>query len=484
MKCRLLLIVLVAASWSGAMAQSQEPQSTGDGGSTVQPHATPAPALVGGYLTPEGQDEESDAGDRWPAQRNIVPAVVGGYGPSLAIGEEMERSNYVRGGLTVQGTYDDNPYASSGSSNSSASNYAISIFPQIALDQSRSRVRWLLNYAGGFTFNQKLTQQNQTSQNFGFDLQYRVSPHVTARVTEAILLTAGLFGPVNSFNGSAPGVPQGSNTFVLTPLSKQFATVTRGEIGYQFSATDVVGASGGFHTLQFRDVAPGNSLLDTRAESGAGYFMHRVTPKNWLGASYSFEHLGYPGSIDDTIVHSVIAFDTYKPRPSMTLSFFGGPQYSENKFPTTSVPPQTGAQNSWSEAGGASFGWTSLRTSADVAYTYRIADGGGVQSTVQVSSISGSLRRQFSNRTSVGFLASYATNDALSPAAAGTSSANTKYASAGFSATHRLGENCFVQAGYTRQNQQAAGASALGSSVHRDSVIASFSYQFARPWGQ
>ena len=482
MRLKLLHVVMIVGWSVFSCAQVQQPAPVDDSGSGTESHTAPAPALTGGYLVPEGQDEDANGGS-WSTQRPLVPAVVGGYGPSLAIGEEMERSNYIRGGLTVQGAYDDNPYASSGSSNSS-SNYSISIFPQIALDQSRSRVRWLLNYAGGFTFNQKLTQQNQTSQNFGFDLQYRLSPHVNARVTEAVSLTTGLFGPVNSLNGSAPGVPVGSNAFVLTPLSKQFATVTRGEIGYQFSETDIVGATGGFHSLQFRDEAPGNTLLDTRAESGAGYFMHRVTPKNWLGASYSFEHLGYPGSVDDTIVHSIIAFDTYALSRSMTLSFFGGPQYSENKFPTDSVPPQTVSHTGWSEAGGASFGWTALRTSVDAAYTYRIADGGGVQSSVQVSSVSGSVRRQLGSRTSLGFLASYATNDALNPSSVATSSANTKYASVGVSVTQRLGQNCFLQAGYTRQNQQAAGVTTLGSSVHRDTVIASFSYQFAKPWGQ
>jgi hypothetical protein len=311
---------------------------------------------------------------------------------------------------------------------------------------------------------------------------YRLSPHVNVRASQLVTLTTGLFGPVNSLNGSAPSVPQGSNAFVLTPLAKQFATVTRGEIGYQFSGTDIVGSSGGFNSLQYHDVSQNNSLLDTRAENASGYYMHRVTPKNWLGASYSFEHLGYPDTVFDTIVHSVIGFDTYAIKPTMALSFFGGPQYSDNQFPTTSIPAQIGTHSMWSVAGGATFSWTAPHSSAQVSYAHSIADGGGVQSSVQLNSVTGSLRQQLSSRTAVTFLGSYAINDALAPSTIGTNS--SKYASGGVSVTRRLGANYFVQAGYMRQNQQTTGSSSFGNDVHRDQVIASFSYQFARPWGR
>jgi hypothetical protein len=427
---------------------------------------------------PEGQDEGVDA--TWTSLHPIVPAMVGGYGSSLAFGEEMERSNYVRGGVTVQGTYDDNPYATNGGS--SVTNYAVSIFPQISLDQSRSRIRWLLNYAGGFTFNQKLTDQNQTSQNFNFDLQYRLSPHVNVRATEVVALTTGLFGPVNSLSGSAPGVPQGSNTFVLTPLARTFTTVTRGEIGYQFSATDIVGASGGFSSLNYSDVTQGSSLLDNRTENASGYYMHRLTPTNWLGASYSFQHLGYPGSLDNTVVHSVIAFDTYALTPSITLSIYGGPQYSDNQFPTASTPPLASTQTMWSPGGGASFSWTGLVTSASVNFAHSIADGGGLQGSVQLNSVSGSFRRQITRRTAVTFSGSYATNNELASSSGGVSTAT--YASGGVSVTRRLGTNYYVQASYARQSQQTTGINTFGNDVQRDLVMASFSYQFARPWGQ
>lgn len=472
-----MLMLTVIAGWIGTCAaQTQEPTSDD---SSPGSHTAAAPALAGGYLMPEGTEGSVDS--TWTSNHPIVPAMVGGYTTSMAVGQEMERSNYVRGGITAQTTYDDNAYASN-SSGSPVSNYSVSIFPQISLDQSRSRLRWVLNYGGGFTFNQQLSTQNQTSQNFGFDFQYRLSPHVNVRASEGIILTTGLFGPVNPSSGTSPAVPVGGNSFVLTPLANQFATVTRGQLDYQFTGTDVVGVSGGFDSLQYRDVPVGSTLLDNRSESGSGYFMHRVAGKNWLGASYEFQHLGYPGTVNDTQVHSVIGFDTYVLKPTLTISVFGGPQYSTNQFPTNATGQQVSTATMWSAAGGASLGWTGLRTSSQVNFSHSISDGGGLQGSVQLNSVSGSFRWQIARYTTVTFSGSYATNTGLASSPNSVSSAN--YASGGVGVTRKIGTHWFVQAGYARQSQQTTGMTTFGNNANRDLVTGSISWQFARPWGQ
>src|SRR5262249_45833414 len=128
-----------------------ENQSAPEGATPTPEHRdTPAAAVGGGLLMP-GASEDEEA-SYWTTSRPVLPAIVGGYGTSLATRTEMERSNYIRGGVTLQATYDDNAFLS----DPAFSNYTYSIFPQVALDQSRSRVHWILNYAGGFTYNQRL----------------------------------------------------------------------------------------------------------------------------------------------------------------------------------------------------------------------------------------------------------------------------------------------------------------------------------------
>ena len=78
--------------------------------------------------------------------------------------------------------YDDNPLLVPSGAESNTSE---TIFPNIKIEESSSRMRWTLGYAGGLTVNQKITSQNQGSHNLNFDSQYRLSPHVNLRVAEA-----------------------------------------------------------------------------------------------------------------------------------------------------------------------------------------------------------------------------------------------------------------------------------------------------------
>jgi hypothetical protein len=469
-----LLLVFGFCVGSGAQTQDQQP-ATGSESPKGQSGA-PAAAVGGALLVPGG--ETSEAESYWTT-RPTIPAIVGGYGSSLAFSTEMERSNFIRYGVTVQSTYNDNALLT----NPAQSNATYSVFPQIALDQSRSRIRWVLNYAGGYTYNQNLSSQNQTSQNFNFDLQYRVSPHVNLRITEGVMLTTGLFSPVNTLNGSAPGVPQGGNEFVITPLSKEFTTDTRGDISYQFSATDVIGANAAYTSFNYRDVPPGTTLLDSKGQEAVGYYMHRISTSNWIGGSYRFHHLGYSPAIYDTVAQSVIAFDTWQVKRHMTISFFVGPQYSDNRYPVDVGATQLAYKTMWTVTGGASYSWQGPHTNVVLSYARRITDGGGVQGPVQLDSVSGSVRRQLSLRWTAAVNASYGANDSLTPSPQLTIP-YSRLASAGVTVTRRFGEKCFLEFGYSRENQQTAGLSTLTGNANQNSVIASFSYQFVHPWGR
>src|SRR5262249_33955815 len=148
-----------------------------------------------------------------------IPTILGGQIPSLAVGSEQERSNYLRGGINVGATYDDNATLVS---TGAVSNETYSVFPNIAIEQTFSRVRWSLGYAAGLTVNQRLSESNQGSHSLDFDSEFRLSPHVNLRVNENFALTTGLF---DSSNPSAGG----PNATVLAPLSKQRSSSTTAE---------------------------------------------------------------------------------------------------------------------------------------------------------------------------------------------------------------------------------------------------------------
>jgi hypothetical protein len=117
-----------------------------------------------------------------------------------------------------------------------------------------------------------------------------------------------------------------------------------------------------------------------------------------------------------------------------------------------------------------------------VTYAHSISDGGGLQGSIQLNSVSGSFRREIARYTTLTFSGSYASNSELSASSTGVTAVT--YASGGVSVTRKFGTHCFVQAGYQRQSQQTSGMTTFGNDVQRDLVVASFSYQFDKPWGQ
>src|SRR6266849_7959134 len=161
--------------------QSPPAQSPGGDAARTAP-AAPLSGLAGMQIEDSAEDASTDVPP--------IPAVLGGRGMSLAFLSELERSNYLRGGVNVGAAYDDNPQLTSPSQGSNTSE---SIFPSISIDESSSRMRWTLGYAGGLTVNQKFTSQNQGSHKLNFDSQFRLSPHVSMRVAENFSVTTGFF---------------------------------------------------------------------------------------------------------------------------------------------------------------------------------------------------------------------------------------------------------------------------------------------------
>ncbi len=113
----------------------------------------------------------------------LMPAPISGEGYSMGFTSET-RSNYLRGGLAFGSAYDCD--ATTGSNGKPIGEMSYSIWPTISLDQTRSRLHWVLTYSPGFTFYQKTSSLNQADQNLGVNFSYRLSPHVTLSVRDTL----------------------------------------------------------------------------------------------------------------------------------------------------------------------------------------------------------------------------------------------------------------------------------------------------------
>ncbi len=463
-------------------AQSQPPQPSSSVENSIDNGVRTAPATALSSLAglQSGVDSE-DTSKNLPQ----IPALLGGSGISPEFLSELERSNYLRGGVNVGATYDDNPLLAP--SGQQLSNTSETIFPNISIEQTSSRARWYLGYAGGLTVNQKITGQDEGSHNLNFNSQYRLSPHVNLRVAENFSLTTGFFDAGTGAEVSGVGAP---NTSLITPLATQRSSLTTVETNYHFALNDLVGASGSFYDLHFSNPpATGFAgtpplITDSETATGSTFWLHHVFRGDWAGASYRFDRMTFDSNGEETLVHSVFAINTLDLSHRFTLTGFVGPQYSENQGLPAIAQPSTPASD-WSVAGGAEGGWRNERTSLSAGYSRTVSDGGGLLGPVRLQNIYGTVRREFVPRWTVALTANHGTNQSLIlPSPTGASSINLT--SAGVSLERNVAKSVGFRMGYAHDFQQEYGLAAPSPSTldaHRNRFFVTLSYQWAKPLG-
>lgn len=475
----LILVWMVAALQVLSMGQDQPSQnspvqSSSDDG-TVRTAPAAALSAIAGMETESGTE---DTGNDLPR----IPALLGGRGTPPTFLHELERSNYLRGGVNVSGTYDDNPLLLSSGVESNTSE---SIFPNIAIQESSSRARWTLGYAGGLTVNQKITSENNGSHSLNFDSQFRLSPHVNLRVAENFSLTTGFFDAGNGTEVGA-GTGGGPNTSLITPLATQRTSITTAETNYHFALYDLIGASGSFYDLHFSNAPAETQLANSQTASGSAFWLHRIFAGDWSGLSYMFNQItSNPGS-DETRVHSFLAVNTLSLSKRFTLTGFVGPQYSENQGLVTGETQLT-QSNSWSVSGGGEGGWQGERTSATAGYSRSVSDGGGLfLGAVHLQTVHGSFRRQLTPGWAATLTASHGMNQAIFTA----SPSSINLTSAGVSLERNVRKQIGLRFGYTHDFQEQFGVLGLSPTsplqtldANRNRFVVTLSYQWAKPLG-
>jgi hypothetical protein len=463
-------------------AQNQPPQPNSPVESSIDSGVRTAPATALSSIAglQSGVDSE-DTSKSLPQ----IPALLGGSGISPEFLSELERSNYLRAGVNVGATYDDNPLLAP--SGQQVSNTSESIFPNISIEQTSSRARWNLGYAGGLTVNQKITSLDEGSHNLNFNSQYRLSPHINLRVAENFSLTTGFFDAGTGAEATGVGAP---NTSLMTPLATERSSLTTVETNYHFALNDLVGGSGSFYDLHFSNVPTAGSagtlplITDSESATGSAFWLHHIFRGDWAGASYRFDRLTFGSNGEETLVHSVFAINTLDLSHRFTLTGFVGPQYSENQG-LPAVAQASTAASGWSVAGGAEGGWRNERTSVSAGFSRNISDGGGLLGPVRLQNVYGTFRREFIPRWTVALTANHGTNQSLIlPSPTGESSIDLT--SAGVSLERNAAKSVGFRMGYRRDFQQEYGLLAPSPSTvdaHRNLFFVTLSYQWAKPLG-
>ena len=406
------------------------------------------------------------------ARMSTPPPVSGEAYPTTL--ESEKRSNYLNAGLTFNAAYSDN--ALGGISGKPVSDVTYSVWPTIELDQTTPRWKSVLSYAPGFTFYQH-TNGHYESHNAGIDVQYRVTEHVTATVHDSFQKTSDVFNQPAVSSGAVYGSAPPPTTVVLPPFANELTNTANLELTYQFSASDMVGASGTFVNLHYPNQAEVPGLYGSSSQGGSAFYNHRLSKRHYLGAQYQYSRiLAFPTGVQsETQTQTVFLFYTVYLEPTLSVSFSGGPQHY---LATGALSPSS----SWSPAASASLGWQRRRTSFAASYARIITGGGGLTGTFRSNSAMASGRWQIARTWSVGFTGNYAiVNNTLILSNANVGG-HTILGTA--SLRHPIGQYFDAEVGYTRIHQSFSDIAVLSTAPDINREYLAISYRFTRPLGR
>jgi hypothetical protein len=406
----------------------------------------------------------------------VTPAPVSGEGYSMGFTSET-RSNYLRGGLIFSTAYQTD--VTTGSNGQPVNDVSYSIWPTISLDQTRSRLHWVFTYSPGFTFYQNTSALNQANQNLALNFKYRLSPHVTLSFGDSFQKTSSVLNQPNSdLQQPVSGGVFVPNYSVIAPLADVLTNTAYATLAYQFAANAMVGASGTFGNLYYPTQSQVPGLANSSSKAGSAFYTHRLAKMHYIGVTYQYQAFSASatGVQSETHAQSIFGFYSVYFKPTISLSFFGGPQYSSTQ--------QLGAPSfqGWSPAGGVSFGWQGKLTSFAASYSQTINDGSGLAGAVHAYNANASLRRQLARNLSAAIGAGYANNSVLYASPAFNTGGYTISGNA--SVQRQIGQHLNLQLQYTRLQQSYSEVAAISAIPDQNRVAVNISYQFSRPLGR
>jgi hypothetical protein len=403
----------------------------------------------------------------------VLPAIVSGDSASPLFPAEGERSNYLSGGLSFITAYDDNALATS---SDRVSDTSFALMPYISFNQTRSRLRWQMDYAPGFTFYQRFDGRNQDDQNLSVALEYRLTPHVTVRLKDAFVKTSNFLGGPGQVQQSPFGLAQQSNLTVITPIADRISNGGSGEVNWQFGPNSVLGARGLSYVLHFPDTQNAADLSDTHSQAGEAFVAHRISRIHWVSATYRYQRIVTDLDNSTTLTHSLLLSYTLNFTPTMSFSLFAGPQHADTT--SQSIAPS----QKWLPAAGATYSWQTNHLGFETNLAHKISDGGGLAAAVRLTTLDAYVRYEWAKNWLARFGGSYGKNELIEPLA--TFSQDSRSAIGLVAISHQIGEHLTIEASYVRANQKYLDASNGWVAFNRNRPQISISYGFSRPIGR
>lgn len=381
-------------------------------------------------------------------------------------------------GFNAGSSYDDNIF---GNNHNRFGDVDFLFGPSLSLHRDGRLLSLALSYQPYFRIYRRTSEPNAVDQTLGLDAAYQATSRLSFRARGSAFYTTGIFQPDQN-QGFLPnlGSPSSLNNTIYTPTLRQLTWSSRGDVTYQARAHDSVGLFVGDSQIHYEQEVSTAGYLQNMEEQQAGLlYEHRLSPHTTVGTNYLFEDIRF--SLNSrTLVHSVFLSYAQQVSRSLTLSVFGGPQYSRLHeviiFPIGPFRFQAPIfQVGWNWALGGTLTKQLDKTVFQLTAQRQVSNGGGLIGAVVGSSVGVSVRRQLPGRWDAIWSGGYAKNTSI---ASGSSATEFQSETAGLGLERSLTERLSFSVGYNFLRQRGTGLSPLFASFDRNLWSAQLSYRF------
>lgn len=421
----------------------------------------------------------SATSDNANSTQMLIPPPISAVGFPVRTGGE-EISNYLSGGVTFNGGYVNNLYPGTGTTSINEALYLVQ--PSLSADHTTDRSHETFTYAPSFTFYDPDSTLNGVNQTGRAAFQYRFSPHTTFVAGDGVTKTSNaLSEPLasGSVSGELPPVTPG----LIVPYAPQLSNSAYAQLGWQFSLNDMLGFDGNATLLHFYNSPEARGLYNSNSSGGAAFYTHRLSERQYFGASYEYSEVAAKPNISNGIAeadlnaHNLLAFYTIYPKSNFSLSFGGGSQhYRLTQSPSA---PATG----WAPSALGSIGWQGIHTSFALTYSHTVTEGSGVIGAYNTNAAVLSGRWQLSRNWSASLGGNYAELAAVDRSFAGSMPGGHSLSGTA-SLGRQLGANLSFTVQYERIHEDYAGIPAISNAPNSSLESGSITYRFSRPLGQ
>lgn len=385
------------------------------------------------------------------APSSTAPVIFRGEMPSLQFSGEEEPRNLLIAGATARAFFDDNAL-NNNLHRESDIDYLIQ--PYVGFDEARKRLHFTAKYSPGVVIHQILARRDLFLDGGFAELDYMLTHH-------SFVQFLGQYNVATDPWFSAPSEPsnlldQLGSTLITAPA--KITTERAGaNLDYQRSRHSLIELSGNFYNLRYEEF-PGESiqLLDSQLITGKASYVYRLSPRHTTGVMYQYQDLSLTRSLPaHNEINGLYYVHTVSFTPTSQLQLFAGPEYTRT---FNEVALGLGIieillpikQDSWSWAGGASYGWQAKRTSLTASVVHEVGAGGGLLSAVRLTDASAGLRRQLSQSWTAYVRASYSDNNLLDVV---NDEAYVRLLMGGGGVTRKLSDSLSLDMRYERERQ-------------------------------